>query len=226
MTRVAAGWAAALWMTISGAAFGGEAYTPTIDQLIPDLMKSDPDPNVIVQVWWIPAEFWRSVAVNNPNLPPQTAEEMVTLMTPYTVIAASSGRLGVMGAATFDPPASVRASTRLRLSNGTVLSPLAPAELPADVAMLPTIMGPIFANMLGPMGESFEFMVFKNSGPNGARLIQPTATGAFTVTVGGTTVNWALPLESLVPPTTCHACSRELKGTWKFCPYDGTPVTR
>lgn len=215
----------ALWTAIHGAAFGGEPYAPPLDQLVPDLMKSDPNPNSLVQAWWIPAEFWRSVAIGNPDLSPSMAQEMTTLMAPYTIIAASSGRLGLLGASTFDPPEVVRASTRLRLANGTVLSPLSPAELPPDIAMLPTIMKPIFANMLGPMGESFEFMVFKNSGPNGVRLIQPTGTGSFSVTVGGTTLNWALPVESLLAPTTCHACNRELKGTWKFCPYDGTPVT-
>ncbi len=202
------------------------AYVPSLDQLMHDTMKSDPAPNRVDMVWWIPTDFWRATFATNPDVSAAQAQKMVDALDPYAMFAVVQGQMGPMGAVEFKEGAEVRAGLSLKTAFGTTLVPLAEDKLGGDAALFAQLMKPMLARMLGPMGEHLEFYFFDNKDAKGSLVVDPRAEGAFTVQVGTQPFAWQLPLESLFAPVDCAKCGRELKGTWSYCPYDGTKVKK
>lgn len=203
---------------------GDKDYVPPLDELMHDTMKSDPDPSTVDMVWWIPTDFWRATFANNPDVSASQAQKMVDAMDRYAMFAIVQGRMGPLGAVEFRETADVRAGLSLLTPAGATLLPIPADKLTGDAALFAQMMKPMLARMLGPMGEHLEFYFFENKATGGGLVVDPTADATFTVQVGTQGFTWQLPLESLFAPVDCGKCGRELKGTWTYCPYDGTKV--
>lgn len=215
-----------LLVTPSPALAGDAVYNPPLEVLMADIMKSDPSPSTVDQVFWFPTEFWQFAMMGNPDVSPSQAEQLVGVLEPYTMFAVIEGDMGPMGAVRFHPEADVRAGLSLRLPNGETVRPLPNNEVAGDAVMLVNVMKPMFSAMLGPTGEHLEFFFFANRDAKGKPIIDPRSNASFTVNVGETPYVWQLPLESLFEPQPCGKCARMMKGTWSYCPYDGTPAPK
>lgn len=201
-------------------------YVPPLDELMHDTMKSDPSPDNVDMVWWVPTDFWRATFVNNPDISATQAQKMVDALDPYAMFAVVQGKMGPLGAVEFKEGPEVRASLSLKTPSGATLLPLGDDNLGGDAALFAQLMKPMLSRMLGPMGEHLEFYFFDNKGPAGGLAVDPRLDSTFTVQVGAQAFVWQLPLESLFAPVDCPKCARELKGTWTYCPYDGTKVKK
>lgn len=86
------------------------------------------------------------------------------------------------------------------------------------------MMKPLFANMLGPMGQNMVFFLFPSNNKEGQKIADSKKEGSFSVEMGEREFRWRLPLGSLLPPKICPTCGEKLSGAYKFCPWDGTKL--
>ncbi|MGE5295586.1 MAG: zinc ribbon domain-containing protein [Solirubrobacterales bacterium] len=175
-------------------------------------------------VWWIPSEFWAASFSRSKEMSASQAERFLKVVQPYVIIAAFEGTIGIFGAVDYKPEERIRADIRLVDAEGTEYKPRADAEINADLKNLLSIMKPIIANMLGPLGQNLHFFVFPAETEAGARIIKPTEKGHFQVKLGEKEYKWRLPLDSLLPGKVCPNCSEACKGSWSFCPWCGTKL--
>lgn len=201
------------------------ARAARIDALLQDTQRQASGADVIGMAWWIPTEFWiLSLEQRQGTLSPEQRDQLRAALDPFTVLVVVDGSLSPLGGATFRSPEEVVPITRLVDRSGRTWEPLPDAQLSPDLRNILLVMKPMFASLLGPVGENMAFVVFEGEAPQGGRLIDPLAEGRFTVRVGSADYAWRLPLGSLLPDLRCGKCSETMYGAWKFCPWDGTPL--
>ncbi|MCB9688846.1 MAG: hypothetical protein H6738_21935 [Alphaproteobacteria bacterium] len=200
---------------LAAPALSAEPYVPPVDALVDETFKSPSEDGRIGVVWWLPVEFWEAALHDNPDVTASQAAKFVEVLRPYTLLVVVDGTMGPMGAATFRPESEVRATLKLRDAKGKAHVPLADSAVSADAMMLVKVMQPMLAGMLGQMGASMGFFFFDVA-------VDPRSDQGFAAVIGERVVSFQLPVESLFRPVHCPTCSRDFKGTYKFCPYDGT----
>jgi hypothetical protein len=207
--------------------FGGASATAgeRLNALIQETQKSDPSPSSLGLAWWMPTEFWVIALEEGGSFTPAQVDEVKRTLSPYTMFLVVDGTIGPLGGATFRKPEDVWKSTVLTDTAGRKWSPIPENQLPADLRTLMGAMGPMLKSMLGAMGENLVFAVFADK-PAGKTLLDATGDGSFSLQVGTTTHNWRLPIGALLPQRSCSACNETLSGAYKFCPYDGTALTK
>lgn len=207
-------------------AFSLPARAGGIDALVQDTQRQATGANAMGMAWWIPTEFWL-LAMEQGNggvLSATEREQLKASMDPFTVLVVFDGAMGPLGGATFRSPEEVAKMTRLVDPSGKTWEPIAESRLSPDLRNILTVMRPMFASILGPVGQNMAFVVFEGEAPKGGRLIDPRSDGRFTVKVGTTDYHWRLPLGSLLPEQSCSKCSETMYGAWKYCPWDGTTL--
>ncbi len=216
---------AILFLTgISGQAVAGSAQLASVDmdRLIQDLQKGSSDPNEMTLVWWIPEEFWAVSFAQDPSISADQAEEFMKIVRPYTLVVVVDGRMGAMAGVTYRTEGDIRGSTRIKDRDGNSYRPLSDDNISADCQNFLLMMKPIFANMLGPMGENMHFILFPAQDDRGRKLADAQQEGAFAISLGaGRDFNWKLPVGSLLQAKICPTCGDKLSGAYRFCPWDG-----
>ena len=152
------------------------------------------------------------------------AEEFIKILRPYTVIVVVDGKIGAFGGVTYTPEAAIRDSIQIKDSKGDRYRPFSEGAFDADAKSLLSMMKPLFANMLGPMGQNMVFFLFPSNNKEGQKIADAKKEGSFSVEMGEREFRWRLPLGSLLPPKICPTCGEKLSGAYKFCPWDGTKL--
>lgn len=217
---------AAAIMSCPTRADAGEAK-PKVDlaALIRETQKMSPKANEIRLAWWIPVEYWEACLSQNPMMTPEQIDQVVKVVSPYTLLAVVEGDVGPFGGIAFKDEATVRSRVKLRDKDESAYSPLKPDKISPDASNLLAAMKPILANAMGPLGKNMHFFLFPAKDEKGRRIADAKKKGSFSVLVGEKKYKWRLPLGSLLPPKTCPECAEKLSGAFKFCPYDGTKLT-
>lgn len=200
-------------------AAAGQEYD--IIALINDTQKQTPDPDRMTVVWWLPEEFWDWSLSQDDTVTEEGAREFLEILEPYTLLGVVDGELGPLGGATFIKPKDLRAMVVLIDAKGNRYTPLSDDAVSADALNLATMMQPILANMLGPMGENFAFFFFKAKAKNGTPVAVATKKGSFSVEVGDQKFDWKTPLGSVLPAKVCPVDGEEMSGAWAYCPWHG-----
>jgi hypothetical protein len=213
-------------LLVPGAAGAGLAQGHKVDlpALVQQTQKMSQSADEMTLVWWIPEEFWKASAAQNPNAGEGQAEDILKVVRPYTVVVVVDGKMGPFGAPAYRSEAEVRAALQIKDGEGTLYRPLGEDKLGGDVKNLMGMMKPVFVNMLGPMGENMHFFLFPAEGKNARKIAEAAKEGKFSVLLGEREFKWRLPLDALVPSKTCPTCGEKLSGAFKFCPWDGTKL--
>lgn len=154
-------------------------------------------------VWWVPVEFWEASAQSQGTNPAEAAEKFKPLR-PYTLVAVAVGKIGGLGI-TWTPTQDVRKNVALR-AGGVDYLPIETDKVNAEAQLLATILRPLLANIIGPIGQNMEFMFFPATNKDGGLLADARNKGEFTVVLKGlagepeSAYEWRLPLTSLSPP--------------------------
>ncbi len=203
----------------------GEAKTKVnLASLVRETQKMSPKVDEMTLAWWIPVEYWEACLSQNPLMAPEQIAQFTKVVLPYTTVAIVEGTVGVLGGMTFKGEAEVRARVRLRDRDGETYAPLEPEKLSPGLSSLLSIMKPMLANAMGPLGRNMHFLVFPAEDKQGRRIADAKKEGSFAVLIGEKKYRWKLPLSSLLPPKMCPECVEKLSGAFKFCPYDGTKL--
>jgi hypothetical protein len=181
-------------------------------------------------VWWLPLEYWR-VSLSRGRSPRLAElEQIEAALRPYTVVAAFDGQIGAMGVVRWSSLEKLGEEIRLLDGASAPPTPLAPlAPLPrssVDATALEVVdsLRPVFANILGELGENLHFYFFPGRDAQGAPRIRPLEEGQFTVQIGADAYPYRLPIGALLPPKACPVDGERWSGAYRFCPRHGKPL--
>jgi hypothetical protein len=192
--------------------------------LITETQKMLQSPDKMTLVWWIPEDYWRISFEQDPSITAAQAEEIIGVLNNYTIVLVVDGKIGIMGGVTYKSEPDTRAEIRFKDSEGVRYSPLGEDKIDADTKNFLSMLKPIFANMLGPMGENMNFFLFPSENKEGKKTAEAKAEGTFSIELGENDFRWRLPLGSLLPSKECPTCKEILSGAFKFCPFDGAKL--
>jgi hypothetical protein len=195
-----------------------------VSALTSETQKMSQRTDEMTTVWWIPEEFWRASFAQAPMLAETQVEEFLKVLRPYTLIAVIDGKIGMFGGITFKSEAEIRAHISIKDNEGTFYEPLREDQIDADIKNFLSMMTPLFANMLGPMGQNMHFFLFPAAKANGQKIADAKKEGLFFVKLGEQLFSWRLPLGSLLPQKLCSVDGEKLNGAWKFCPWHGVEL--
>jgi len=195
-----------------------------VQALVKETQKISQKAKEMTFIWWVPEEFWRASFKQNPNMTAAQTEEFIKVLRPYMLIVAVDGNIGTFGGVTYKSETTIRDNIKIIDSQGTRYRPLSNENVDADTRNFLSMGKPIFANMLGPMGQNMHFLVFPAKDNKGRRIAEARKEGVFSVKLREKEFKWRLPLSSLLPPKICPVDGEELKGAWKFCPWHGVKL--
>jgi len=194
------------------------------DALTDELMKWSQEVDEMTLVWWIPEEYWEAIFAQDPDSTVDQAEEFMKVFRPYTILVVIDGKIGVFGGITYESEATIQASIKLKDSEGTRYLPISEDTIDTDTKNFLSMMEPLFANMLGPMGENMHPFLFPSMNKKNQKIAEAKKEGTFSVELGEREFIWRLPMGSLLPPKICPTCGEKLSGAYKFCPWDGSKL--
>jgi hypothetical protein len=177
-------------------------------------------------VWWIPTEFWE-ISLERNGMSEQKAKERYAPLGKYTVVAVVIGKIGIGNINWISEP-EIRDATTLRDSDGNVYQPV--QKLSGDAEGLVSVLKPVFANMLGNMGQNIEILFFPATNKMAKPIADPHAPGSFSVAISklvdgkDKVFEWKLPLTSLTPPKYCPVGKERVQANWKYCPWHGVKL--
>jgi hypothetical protein len=174
---------------------------------------------------WMPTEFWEVALAQSGRLTDKGIEQFAKTIDPYIVVAVVDAQTGVGGAMTFRDSDALVSSVRLEDSSGHTFSPLDVDHIEGNVKNLVQAMRPILASSMGAMGSHMEFLVFKGTDGNGARIADPRKEGSLTVHVGSVAMRYRLPLGSLLPPAIDRKTGESFPGNYRFNPFTGNKLS-
>jgi len=211
---------------LAQSAAGADADSTEVEDILKETQKQVGGNHRIGLVWWIPPEFWEASAKRQGNSPDR-AREMFASLREYTIVCVAVGQMGI-GAINWSPEADVRAKTLLRDSAGINYKSV--TELSSDAQGLLSIVKPVLTNILGPMGQNLQFLLFPSKTAAGLAIADPRRPGSFSVVISDllgqkeTVFGWRLPLTSLTPARFCPVGHERVQADWKFCPWHGNQL--
>ena len=207
-----------LGWSVSGRA---EFENVNVNKLIEETQMMSEDVDDMTLVWWMPNEFWQISFAQEPSISAEEVRQSLEMLANYTIIMLVDGSIGTFGGVTYQSESYLRSNTTISDMNGKQYAPMASTAIDADTKALLTSMKPVFANMLGPMGENMHFLVFPAHGSDGQKITNALEEGFFTVMTSGNSFTFRLPLGSLLPPKYCPVDGEEMNGAWNYCPWHG-----
>ncbi len=213
---------AILIVLVSTLSFGAHAETrldmATIVKEVEILKNVD---GGMTLVMWMPEEYWRAAVQATGRLSDKGADEFLTVMRPYTMVAVLAAETGIAGSFTYAPSEVLRRSTRLEDSAGTFYEPLDPQSVNPGMKNLLQLLKPVLTNAMGPMGANLDIMLFPATNKAGARIADATQEGSFTVHINDLSFRYHLPLGSLLPPAVDPRSGDTFPGNYHFNPFTG-----
>jgi hypothetical protein len=177
-------------------------------------------------VWWIPTEYWE-ISAERTGMSQEAAKQRFAPLRKYTIVAVGLGKIGIGNVNWISEP-DVKENVFLRDSEGNTYSPV--QKLSGDAEGLANILKPVFANILGNMGQNIAMLFFPASNKMAKPIADPLAPGNFSVVVTkllngkDKVLEWKLPLTSLSPPKYCPLGKERMQANWKYCPWHGVKL--
>lgn len=174
---------------------------------------------------WMPNEYWEASLKDNPRVSDEVSDKLLSLVSNYIMIlVVDAHKTEIGGALGYAPLDVILKNTTLTLPSGQKLTPLEEETLPPESQKVFSYMKPVFAKMMGKLGENAHILLFSNKDKDGKTLLNSTDMGKMVIDENGHTSTWRLPLGSLLPALTCPKCNEQFPGNYLYCPYDGTKL--
>ena len=211
-------------LTICPRVSSAEPRTIRLQDLMPDLTKVRQESDSVTFVVWFPREFFQASMSSNTRASGEGAGETLKLFSPYTIFKVADGSVGGLGGTSFRSEAELRKEIKVTDAKGTAYEPLAEDDIPPKLKPVLAFFKSAKVGGGGPFGDNVHVFVFRDTGPDGACLFDPTKKGSLVVKLGEKEFKWRLPLGSVVPPKWCPKCKEERSGAWDYCPWCGTEL--
>ena len=203
----------------------GFAQEVSLSKLVAELQKGSDAVNEVTLVWWAPEEYWRTTFGQDPNISTAQAEEIVNFLRPYTILFVVDGSMGKFGSVDYKPEPEIRANIQVGDSRGVFYRPLPVDQVNQNAKDFLLMMKPVFASMIGPMGQNMHAIVFPGKDAKGQPIADVKREGNFSVKLYEGEFKWRLPLGVLLPAKICPQDGEKMSGAWKFCPWHGVALT-
>lgn len=188
-----------------------------------------------VQIWkkqgnnmsftfWIPTSYWEIALKDSPSVPPGYVNYISSLFQDYVFICALDLEINTNATMTYTLEQDLRNSISIVDGIGMEYFPLENDQITEEVFLMSETLSPMFAQMLGQMGEGMHFYFFEIKDKQGNNIIDEYTKGEFTVKHSNHDFKFQLPLVCLLPPKTCPKDGAEMKGNWNYCPYHGVKL--
>jgi hypothetical protein len=180
-------------------------------------------PGYLGLVWWIPTEYWE-ISLERAGMSEEKAKQRYAALRKYTVVAVALGKMGI-GNVNWLPETDIRDNLVLRDSAGNSYQSV--QKISGDAAGLASILKPVFANMLGAMGQNTQLLFFPAVNKMSEPIVDPLKAGNFSLVLSklvdgkDEVFEWKLPLTALSPPKYCPVGKERVEANWKYCPWHG-----
>lgn len=195
-----------------------------VNDLLSEIQVTSGSTSTLDLVWWMPPAFWDVSLAQQGGIPDDMRAEINALFSQYVVLAAVSGSMGNLGAASYMGEAELRDKLVLVAPDGSTHRPLPPEDVDPRMAVLVGALKPMFASTLGPVGSNLNFYAFPGRAADGTLLVDPLSDGTMTVRIAETEYPFRLPLASLLAPARDPATGEEFPGNYRFNPFTGAPL--
>ncbi|MFX0152297.1 MAG: zinc ribbon domain-containing protein [Candidatus Hodarchaeota archaeon] len=195
-----------------------------LDSLMTETQKMSDDPDAMTLVWWIPDEFWIATAEGDPTFTEEDLTDVLNTLQPYTLFAIVKGKIGAFGGVTYTSGSDIKKNILLVGTDGIHYQPISDENIEANAKNLIMMMKPIFANMLGGMGENCHFLLFPAKNIKGQNIANANDNGSISILLENEEFRWRLPLDSVLPPKVCPNCGEKCNRAWNYCPWCGTSL--
>jgi hypothetical protein len=195
-----------------------------IASLVKETQKVQTDAGTLAVALWIPVQMFQDVLKGNPKVTDDAKKDLLKTAQDYVLIAVVDAKKGQSGLS-FTPSDDILKSAKLTAPDGQTVTPLADANLNPAAQNLVGVVKPLFAGMMGRLGQNFELLVFPGADSAGQKVADPMGEGRLTLAENEHSFSWRLPLASLLPEKICPKCGEHLPGNYKYCPYDGTKLS-
>lgn len=192
-----------------------------LDQLARDTQRTDISDDTLELVWLIPQRYWEASAAQQPTLSDEDRNRFLGQLDGYLLLASVRGEVGIAGIDQFASADVVRDGLRIVDAAGTSHAPLAPEQVPAPLKNLLSVLRPVMANMIGPMGDNMHFVVFASRDAKGRPLFDPLSEGRIQVITSRRTYPFRTPLGSVLPPRLDASTGESFPGDYHYNPYTG-----
>ncbi len=181
--------------------------------------------NRVVQIWWLPFEYWMAVARELKWTPAQISE-VRTLFRNYSLLAALD--VEIRPDASFDALSTAEIVRRIEIDvNGTRFEVMRQVdrrmqEVAPDLTYL-------LQTSLAGLGQGLHILPLPNLGKDGEPIIHASRPGhirtRYRVGAEGEEVEfwWHTPLTAVNGPKRCKS-GEVAEASWRFCPWDGSAI--
>ena len=201
--------------------FGQESAKVDQIELIKDLQIWNKEDGKMKFSFWIPNGYWRIALEGNPQVTEETITKIESLFQDYILVFMADIKIHTGGTMSYTDKKDLKKGVSLVDENGKTYLPLSDKETSSETLTILKGMSPMFAKMLGQMGEGMHFFLFKVKDKKNENIINEYQEGYFIVKHSNKEFKWTLPLPSLLPNKYCPIDNQEMKGSWSFCPFHG-----
>ncbi len=191
-----------------------------LTKLIKDTQKMIQTSNHITLFWWAPNIFWETSFKMNPAISEEMVKQFLPIFEKYTMFTIIDADISPLGSINHSPEVKIRKNFYVEI-DGKKLFPLQKDEISSDLNNFISIMKPLMAQMLGQLGQGMQFFLFKNLSNDGTEILNPKKEKKFKTVLFDKTINWVLPLGSVLPPKFDPDTNEEFPGNYNYNPYSG-----
>jgi len=216
---------AVLALTLPATAWAQGAPLPPkdirLDQFARDTQRTYIGEDTMELVWLIPQRYWEASAAQQPSLSDEDRKRFLAQLDGYLLLATVRGKVGMAGIDEFASADTVLKGLRIVDAAGTSHAPLPQAQVPAQLKNLLSVLRPVMANMIGPMGDNMHFAVFKARDAKGRPVFDSLSEGRAQVITSRHAYPFRTPLGSVLAPRRDPATGESFPGDYHYNPYTG-----
>lgn len=188
-----------------------------------EVSRSHLDGKHVVQVWWLPIEYWMQ-AGRETGLSEEAVADIREHVGIYTVLAVLDGKIVESGSFEFREFPEIAADLTL-VSGGTELRAL--REYDQVVSRMLPDLAYLLRVSLGQLNVGLRLMLFANLGADGKPVLNGTKPGVAHVRYEydearePLLLQWHAPLTTVVGSQTDPETGESLEASWQFNPWTG-----
>lgn len=170
---------------------------------------------------WMPTVYWSIIAEQHSAITPEVLKQIVEMVDDYTIICVVDATMDLETNRFVPlPESALRKQVALKVG-GKTIKPLYNNELSDDALQIKNIIEPVFAKMLGDLGNGMTILYFRSKDEKGNYIADPYGTTDFTIDLGGELLTYDLPLPSLLHDKICPEDNATFPSNYTYCPFHG-----